>query len=30
MSQVEWNKHMREMVDALPGDTLISIYDCHI
>lgn len=30
MSQVEWNKHMREMVDALPDDTLISIYDCHI
>lgn len=30
MSQVEWNKHMRELVDALPGNTLISIYDCHI
>lgn len=30
MSQTEWNKHMREMVEALPDDTLISIYDCHI
>lgn len=30
MSQAEWNKHMREMVDALPDDTLLSIYDCHI
>lgn len=30
MSQEEWNKHMREMVESLPDDTLISIYDCHI
>lgn len=30
MSQAEWNKHMREMVEALPDNTLISIYDCHI
>ncbi len=30
MSQEDWGKHFREMIDALPDDTLISIYDCHI
>lgn len=30
MNQWDWWKHMRELVDALPCDTLISIYDCHI
>lgn len=30
MTTDEWTKKMRETVAALPGDTLISIIDCHI
>lgn len=30
MDQSEWNKKVTEMVDALPDDTLLSMYDCHI
>lgn len=26
----EWDKQMREMIMALPDNTLISIFDCHI
>lgn len=29
MTATEWHKHMREMFESLPDDTLISIYDCH-
>jgi hypothetical protein len=28
--QNEWNGQIKEMIDSLPDDTLISIYDCHI
>ena len=30
MTEDEWTRKMRETVAALPGDTLISIIDCHI
>jgi hypothetical protein len=26
----EWNKQVSDMLDSVPDDTLISIYDCHI
>ena len=29
-SEDEWNARVWEMVNALPDDTLISFYDCHI
>jgi chromosome segregation and condensation protein ScpB len=28
--QNEWNGQIKDMIDSLPDDTLISIYDCHI
>ena len=28
--QSDWNKEISEMIESLDGDTLISIYDCHI
>lgn len=28
--QSEWNAKVREMIEGIPDDTLISIYDCHI
>ena len=28
--QNEWNKQLMELLDSVPDDTLISIYDCHI
>ena len=30
MDQDEWNKKVTELVDSLPDDTLLSMYDCHI
>jgi hypothetical protein len=30
MSQEEWDNIIKETVEALPDDTLISLYDCHI
>lgn len=30
MDQSEWNKKVTEMIEALPDDTLLSMYDCHI
>lgn len=30
VSEEEWNSQIRSMLEALPADTLISIYDCHI
>ena len=30
ISKSQWNRRFNEMLDALPDDTLISIYDCHI
>jgi hypothetical protein len=30
MDQNEWNKKVSELVDSLPEDTLLSMYDCHI
>ena len=30
MEQSEWNKKVAEMIEALPDDTLLSMYDCHI
>jgi hypothetical protein len=30
MDQNEWNKKVTELVDSLPDDTLLSMYDCHI
>lgn len=30
MSESEWNKKFWEMIQALPDDTLLSVYDCHI
>ena len=29
MSRREWNKKFRKMFDALPGDTLLTLVDCH-
>ena len=26
----EWNKKINELIDDLPGDTLLSVYDCHM
>ena len=28
--QSDWNKEISKMIESLDGDTLISIYDCHI
>lgn len=28
--QGEWNRKVSQMIDDLPGDTLMSVYDCHI
>lgn len=28
--QNEWNKQVNDLIDSLPDDTMISIYDCHI
>lgn len=30
MSDDEWNKQFNELLDSLPDDTLLSLYDCHI
>lgn len=30
MSQDQWDAEVKKMLEALPDDTLISIYDCHI
>lgn len=30
MTQDEWNKKFNELLDSLPDDTLLSVYDCHI
>ncbi|EJD4727898.1 hypothetical protein ACUMLB_004468 [Escherichia coli] len=30
MSQGEWNKLVNELINKLPDDTLLSVYDCHI
>jgi hypothetical protein len=29
MDQDEWNKKVSELIDSLPEDTLLSMYDCH-
>lgn len=28
--QGEWNRKVSEMIDQLPPDTMLSVYDCHI
>ena len=28
--QTEWNHRVSALLDELPGDTLLSVYDCHI
>lgn len=28
--QGEWNRKVSQMIDELPADTLLSVYDCHI
>ena len=28
--QGEWNRKVSQMIDDLPSDTLMSVYDCHI
>lgn len=30
MAEEEWDKQVSELLDSLPDDTLLSIYDCHI
>ncbi|EHW7991892.1 hypothetical protein K3J40_002361 [Escherichia coli] len=30
MSQGEWDKLVNELINKLPDDTLLSVYDCHI
>lgn len=30
MDKKEWDKKLKELINSLPDDTLISIYDCHI
>lgn len=30
ISEDEWNKEFNKFLDALPDDTLLSVYDCHI
>ncbi|MCD1124847.1 hypothetical protein LPW36_02150 [Jinshanibacter sp. LJY008] len=30
MTETEWNQKVAEMIAALPDDTVLSVYDCHI
>lgn len=30
MDEKEWDKQLKKLLKGLPGDTLISMYDCHI
>jgi len=30
MTQTEWNQQFQKLIDELPEDTLLSLYDCHI
>lgn len=30
MDEQEWNKEFHKLIDDLPDDTLLSVYDCHI
>lgn len=30
LSELEWLRAFNEMLDSLPDDTLLSVYDCHI
>ncbi|PPL04918.1 hypothetical protein [Parapedobacter indicus] len=30
MDASDWNTEFNKLLDSLPGDTLISVYDCHI
>lgn len=30
VSQSDWNKNVREMINKLPDDTMITMVDCHI
>lgn len=30
VSQSEWDKQVSELIDSIPADTMISLFDCHI
>ena len=30
VEKTEWNRKVTELIDELPGDTLLSVYDCHM
>jgi hypothetical protein len=30
VDQTEWDRKHTELIDSLPDDTLLSVYDCHI
>lgn len=30
ISEEEWNKQVSELIDSLPDDTILSLFDCHI
>ena len=30
MTDLEWNEKFEQLINELPEDTLLSVYDCHI